>query len=53
MALVLSLWIQVLMTLCFVNMVAWAKTAISAAKEFDEKVTVEAQHHAAIDEATR
>ena len=53
MALALSLWIQMLMTLFFVNSVRWVDTAISSAQEFNRKLSSEAQHHAAIDEATR
>ena len=53
MALALSLWIQLLITLFFINTIKWARAALSAAREFDEKVMAEAQHHAAIDEATR
>ena len=53
MALGLSLWIQLLITLFFVNTVRWFSTALAAAEAFDEKVVVESQHHAAIDEATR
>ena len=53
MALALSLWVQVLMTLFFVNSVRWITTALAAAQDFDAKVRAEAQHHAAVDEATR
>ena len=53
MALALSLWIQVLITLFFINMVRWTSSALTAAQEFDAKMSVEAQHHAAIDEVTR
>ena len=53
MALALSLWIQVLITLFFINMVRWTSSALTAAQEFDAKMSVEAQHHAAIGEVTR
>ena len=41
------------MTLFFVNSVRWITTALAAAQDFDAKVRAEAQHHAAVDEATR
>ena len=53
MAFGLSMWIQLLVTLFFVNLVQWMAAVLGAAQEFDRKVTQEAQHHAAIDEATR
>jgi hypothetical protein len=49
----LSIWIQLLLTLFMVSAVSWCSSALDAARLFDERVRVEAQHHAAIDEAAR
>ena len=53
MALVLSLWIQLLLTLFFTNLVRWLSTALTAAEAFDDKLMAESQHHMAIEEMTR
>ena len=53
MAFALSVWIQMIVTLFFTNMVRWMSAVLIAAEDFDTKITAEAQYQVAIDESDR